>query len=128
MSNPSNRRRRSLVAGVSIAGCLIASAGLAQAAGSSPSSVAVPRQATEPVTAEAFIAVPPQRVLDTRGPNNGPIGVATVGPLRGGQEIDLPLTAPAPNRASAPLPANATAALVNITIDDDAAAKSFLTV
>jgi hypothetical protein len=67
-------------------------------------------------------------VLDTRGPNNGPIGVATVGPLRGGQEIDLPLTTPAPNRASAPLPANATAALVNITIDDDAAAKSFLTV
>jgi hypothetical protein len=88
----------------------------------------VPAQVTEPATPEAFIAVTPQRVLDTRGPNNGPIGVASAGPLRGGQEIDLPLTTPAPNRASAPLPANATAALVNITIDDDASVKSFLTV
>jgi hypothetical protein len=127
MPSPS-RRRRSLAAGVCIVGCLVAGAGLAQAAGPARSSVVVPAQVTPPPTPEAFIAVAPQRVLDTRGPSNGPIGVAAAGPLRGGQEIDLPLTTPAPNRPSAPLPANATAALVNITIDDDAAAKSFLTV
>jgi len=127
MSNPAARRRRSLAVGVCIAGCVIASAGLAQAAGPARSAV-VPAQVTEPAPAEAFVAVAPERVLDTRGPNNGPIGVAAAGPLRGGQEIDLPLTTPAPNRASAPLPANATAALINITIDDDASAKSFLTV
>jgi len=128
MPNPSRHRRRSLAAGVCIVGCVIASAGLAQAAGPARGSLAVPAQVTPPATPEAFIAVAPERVLDTRGPSNGPIGVAAAGPLRGGQQIDLPLTSPAPNRPSAPLPANATAALVNITIDDDASLKSFLTV
>jgi hypothetical protein len=78
--------------------------------------------------AEAFVALAPQRVLDTRGPANGPIGVPAAAPLRGGQQIDLPLTTPAPNRASAPVPANASAVMINVTIDEDAALKSFLTV
>jgi len=72
--------------------------------------------------------VSPVRVLDTRGPNNGPIGVPAAAPLRGGEEIDLPLTTPAPNRPSAPVPPNATAVMINVTVDDDASLKSFLTV
>jgi hypothetical protein len=40
----------------------------------------------------------------------------------------LPLTTPAPNRASAPLPSDAVSAVLNITVDEDADAKSFITV
>jgi hypothetical protein len=77
---------------------------------------------------EVFVAVTPTRVLDTRGPSNGPIGVTSAAKIGAGQQIDLPLTAPAPNRASAPLPAGAVSAVLNITVDQDADAKSFITV
>jgi len=77
---------------------------------------------------EVFVAVTPTRVLDTRGPGDGPIGVASAGKIGAGQQIDLPLTTPAPNRASAPLPADAVSAVLNVTVDQDADAKSFITV
>jgi hypothetical protein len=77
---------------------------------------------------EVFVAVTPTRVLDTRGPSNGPIGVSAAGKIAAGQQIDLPLTTPAPNRASAPLPTDAVSAVLNITVDQDADAKSFITV
>jgi len=54
--------------------------------------------------------------------------VAAAGPLTAGAELDLPLTTAAPNRPAVPLPPDAVSALLNITIDQDAAAKSFLTV
>ena len=72
---------------------------------------------------EVFVSMAPQRVLDSRVP----LATATAGPLSGGTEIDLPLTSPAPNRPSAPLPANATSAVLNVTIAD-ATEKAFLTV
>jgi hypothetical protein len=102
-------------------------AGLAQAGGAA-SDARPSAQVTPGQTEEAFVAVSPVRVLDTRGPNNGPIGVPAAAPLRGGGEIDLPLTTPAPNRPSAPVPPNATAVMINVTVDDDASLKSFLTV
>jgi hypothetical protein len=128
MVTRSRRQRRLFVAAAIVAaGCLGAS-GLAQA-GMTGRSAAGPRAQAAPATsAEVFVALASERVLDTRGPANGPIGVPAAGPLSGGQQIDLPLTTPAPNRASAPLPANATAAVINVTIDDDASVKSFLTV
>jgi len=66
--------------------------------------------------------------LDTRPPDNGPIGVLAAGPLTGGNQINLPLTTAAPNAKAAPLPANTTSVLINVTIDGDATQKSFLTV
>jgi hypothetical protein len=84
-------------------------------------------QAT-PGDGEVFVALTPTRVLDTRGPSNGPIGVPSAGKLGAGQQINLPLTTPAPNRASAPLPGHAVSAVLNITVDEDADAKSFITV
>jgi hypothetical protein len=74
--------------------------------------------------AEVFVSVSPTRVFDTRVP----IGTATARPLTGGQQIDLPLTGPALNRPSAPLPPGATAAVLNVTIDQDASEKAFLTI
>ncbi len=63
----------------------------------------------------------------TRGPGAGPIGVTTAGPLDGGDQIDLPLTTAAPNRSFV-VPSNAVSVLLNITIDADATAPSFITV
>ena len=66
------------------------------------------------------------RILDTRPPGDGPIGLATPHPLGAGGQIDLPLTTPAPNRSFA-LPSAAESVLVTITIDGDASAPSFIT-
>jgi hypothetical protein len=87
---------------------------------------AVPTAATG--DGEVFVAVSPTRVLDTRNASGGPIGVDVAGKLGAGQQIDLPLTSAAPRRSSAPVPAGAVSAVLNITIDEDADAKSFITV
>ena len=128
MTNRSSSRRRLIAGAAIVAVACIGTAGFAQAGNADRSAARPSLQASPAASGEAFVALAPERVLDTRGPANGPIGVAAAGPLRGGQQIDLPLTTPAPNRASAPVPANATAAVLNITIDDDASLKSFLTV
>jgi hypothetical protein len=74
--------------------------------------------------AEVFVSLSPTRVFDTRVP----IGTAAAGPLMGGRQVDLPLTGPALNRSSTPLPPDATAVVVNVTIDQDASEKAFLTI
>jgi hypothetical protein len=74
--------------------------------------------------AEVFVSLSPTRVFDTRVP----IGTATARPLTGGQQVDLPLTGPALNRPSAPVPPGATAVVLNVTIDQDASEKAFLTI
>ena len=115
---------------VAIGALVMAGTGLASAT-SAPSARSTPAAMQPAATtggAEVFVAVPPTRVLDTRGPSNGPVGVATAGKLQAGQQLDLALTSSAPNRASAPLPADAVSAVLNITVDEDATAKSFVTV
>src|SRR4051794_8533615 len=128
MTVGSRRRRRLAAGGIMVVASCVGVAGLAQAGSGSRSAAGVRAQASPTASAEAFVALTPQRVLDTRGPSDGPIGVPAAGPLLGGQQIDLPLTTAAPNRPSTPLPTNAVSAVLNITIDDDAPLKSFLTV
>ena len=71
--------------------------------------------------AAALITISPTRVLDTRASSGGPIGVATAGPLGEGQTLSLVLTPPGP------LPADATGAVLNVTLDG-ATVKTFVTV
>src|SRR4051794_39559812 len=97
---------------VAIGAIVLAGTQFASAA-DGPSSKAAPK-ALQPAAvgdSEVFVAVTPTRVLDTRGPSNGPVGVDAAGKITAGQEIKLPLTTPAPNRASAPLPADAVSAV-----------------
>ena len=85
------------------------------------STAPVLRQAT-PVTPSAeFVGVTPVRVLDTRPTDGGPIGVPA-GALGQQQSIDVAIA------GLHGIPADATSVAVNVTIDDDATAKSFLTV
>jgi hypothetical protein len=108
-------------------GVLVGAGGLAVAApdAARPSSGAAVGAAE--AAPEGFVGIDPVRVLDTRPPGNGPIGVAVAGPLTSGGEIDLPLTTPAPNRTFT-VPANALSVMLNVTVDSDASAASFLTV
>jgi hypothetical protein len=69
-----------------------------------------------------FIGIAPVRVLDTRGTDGGPIGVATPGTLGQGETLNVAIG------GKFGVPANAEAVAVNITIDDDATRKSFLQV
>ena len=55
--------------------------------------------------------------------------MASAGKLAGRRSSStFALTSSAPNRASSPLPADAVSAVLNITVDEDATAKSFITV
>jgi serine protease len=67
---------------------------------------------------QEFVGISPVRVLDTRAP----IGVPTKQKLGQGQSIDVVVA------GINGIPADATSVAVNITIDDDATLKSFLTV
>jgi hypothetical protein len=87
-----------------------------------PTITASSQSAADP---EGFVGVSPTRVLDTRTP---PIGVAAAGPVGPGATVDLPFTSPAPNRPSVPVPAGAVSVLLNVTVDLDATAESFITV
>ncbi|MEO6126555.1 MAG: hypothetical protein ABIR32_22870, partial [Ilumatobacteraceae bacterium] len=69
-----------------------------------------------------LVSTDPIRVLDTR-PGTGPIGVPTATKLGAGQQLDLKLAG-----EGLVIPATATAAILNITIDSDASLQSFLTV
>src|SRR6476620_1160817 len=104
--SPMSFRRHRVVVGVIAGALLVGGAGLAAAApGRSGPSVS-PAALSPAADPEGFVGVSPVRVLDTRA-GDGPIGVPAAGPLGPGQEITLPLTTPAPNRLSAPVPANA---------------------
>jgi len=61
-------------------------------------------------------------MLDTR-PEYGPIGVPVGKPLGDSETLNLRFKG-----AGQPLPAAAVAAVINVTIDDDATKKSFMTV
>jgi hypothetical protein len=81
----------------------------------------VPAQAT-PAAPSLFVGIPPERVLDTRGTDGGPIGVPAAATLKAGATLDVAIA------GVGSVPAGATSVAVNITIDDDATTKSFLTV
>jgi hypothetical protein len=86
---------------------------------------AAPRLAAAAVTPQGFVGVTPTRVLDTRAPA---VGVATPAPLGPSATVVLPLTTVAPNRSGIPVPSGATSVLLNVTVDADATASSFITV
>ena len=68
-----------------------------------------------------FVGIQPVRVLDTRGAGQT-VGVPSAAPLGANQSIDVQIT------GVAGIPANATSVAINVTIDQDATLKSFLTV
>jgi hypothetical protein len=82
-----------------------------------------PRQVVSPPAAPSdFVGITPVRVLDTRGAAGGPIGVPAAAKLGPGQTIDVKVA------GVGTIPPEATSVAVNITIDEDATLKSFLTV
>jgi hypothetical protein len=81
-----------------------------------------PRQVVSPPTSPAdFVGITPVRVLDTRAAAGGPIGVPA-GKLGPAESIDVAVA------GEHGIPADATSVAVNVTIDEDATLKSFLTV
>jgi hypothetical protein len=118
-----SRRSRHVTVAVVTAAVALGGVGLAMASAGSSGGDAL---AASP-TPEGFVGVSPVRVLDTRE-GDGPIGVANAVPLGAGEQLDLALTTPAPNRPVTPVPANAASVLLNITIDRNASAPSFVTV
>jgi hypothetical protein len=81
-----------------------------------------PRQVVSPpATPAELVGITPVRVLDTRGAAGGPIG-APAAKLGAGASIDVAVA------GVGAIPDNATSVAVNITIDEDASLKSFLTV
>jgi len=82
-----------------------------------------PRQVVSPPATPAdFVGTTPVRVLDTRGAAGGPIGVPAAAKLGAGQSIDVAVG------GVGTIPEDAISVAVNITIDEDATLKSFLTV
>jgi hypothetical protein len=69
-----------------------------------------------------FVGIQPVRVLDTRNAAGGPIGIAPGHKLETGESIDVAVG------GVGVIPTNATSVAINITIDEDATLKSFLTV
>jgi hypothetical protein len=69
-----------------------------------------------------FVGIAPVRVLDTRGAGGGPIGVPVAKTLGTGESIDVAVA------GVFGIPADAVSVAVNVTIDEDASLKSFLTV
>jgi hypothetical protein len=78
--------------------------------------------------AEELIGIEPVRVLDTRGPNNGPIGVPAAKPIGGAETVNVQVAGFTDKSGNLLIPANATSVAANITIDEDATLKSFVTV
>jgi hypothetical protein len=80
-----------------------------------------------PTNAEELVGIEPVRVLDTRNTTGGPVGVPAAAPIGGGQTINVAVAGFTKNGVKL-IPDNATSVAANITIDDDATLKSFLTV
>ena len=87
-----------------------------------PGGGAVSAESVAATDAQVFVSMSPQRMLDTR-PEYGPIGVPVGKPLGDSETLNLRFKG-----AGKPLPAAAVAAVINVTIDDDATKKSFMTV
>jgi hypothetical protein len=84
----------------------------------SPAAVAEAQAATGPAS---FVGITPVRVLDTRGAGQT-VGVPTAGPIGANKSIDVQVT------GLSGIPVEASSVAINVTIDDDATLKSFLTV
>jgi hypothetical protein len=117
--------RHRVGAGLLVLGLMLGATSLAVAApGAGGSSIG--GQATPAPAPEGFVGLNPVRILDTRASASGPVGVAVPGPLGAGGQIDLPMITLAPNRTFT-VPADTVSVLVNITVDSDASAASFIT-
>jgi hypothetical protein len=83
-----------------------------------------PRQATttQQQVPSVLVGITPVRVLDTRNAAGGPIGISPGHKLGAGETIDVAIA------GVGAIPKNATSVAVNVTIDQDATVKSFLTV
>jgi len=82
-----------------------------------------PRQVVSPPAEPSeLVGITPVRVLDTRGAAGGPIGVPSAKKLGAAESIDVAVA------GVGAIPANATSVAVNVTIDEDATLKSFLTI
>lgn len=108
--------RTAVVVGVAVTAAL--GGGIAIAA-----NAPTPRQVVSPPHSPAvLVGVTPVRVLDTRGAAGGPIGVPVAKKIGAGESIDVQVA------GVKGIPLNATSVAVNVTIDEDATLKSFLTI
>jgi hypothetical protein len=108
--------RTAIVVGVAVAAAL--GGGMAIAA-----NAPAPRQTTPaPEPANDFVGIQPVRVLDTRNAAGGPIGISPGHKLGAGETIDVAVA------GVGAIPTEATSVAINVTIDEDATLKSFLTV
>jgi hypothetical protein len=101
----------------------LSAAGAYAATGDAGAGSAVGTTAVTADEAQVFVSLSPQRVLDTRPAPYGPNGVPSAGPMLNAGQLDLTLAG-----SGRPLPSEAVAAVINITLDQDATAKSYLTV
>ena len=116
-------KRKSVGLGIAVLATLGSSA---LVAASAPNVSSRPAASTTDATAQpagVFVSVSPVRVLDTRPAPLGPIGVTTSAKLGPNSTINLQLAGDGKT-----IPANATAAMLNVTIDEDTTVQSFLTV
>src|SRR5262245_23976126 len=74
--------------------------------------------------AEELIGITPVRVLDTRPPTDGPIGVPAPAPIGPNSQIDVQVAGFTQSGVQV-IPAGVTSVAANITIDQDATLKSF---
>jgi hypothetical protein len=102
---------------------------MALASGNSSKPLADPTTTTTASTTTAgatapssFVGIQPVRVLDTRNVTGGPVGVPAAGPIKANTSIDVKVT------GIDNIPVDATSVAINVTIDQDATTKSFLTV
>ena len=108
-----------------VVGAVVGASGLALLAPGSTGPAAGEQTAAAPAP-EGFVAVDAVRILDTRPPGDGPIGLAT--PTR--SEPAVRSTCPSPRRrrtGRSRCRSAAESVLVTITIDGDASAPSFIT-
>jgi hypothetical protein len=86
-------------------------------AGQAAPAIAQAQVVTEPAT---FVGITPVRVLDTRPATV--VGITPGGAMQAGQQLDVQVT------GLDEIPAEATSVAINVTIDQDATLKSFITV
>ena len=122
-THPPTPRRRPILAVCLAVTSMAAAVAVATAVSAAGNHLEVSITDASAQPAGVFVAVSPLRVLDTRPAPNGPIGVTTPAKLAQGATLDLALAGD-----GKAIPAIATSAFLNITIDEDATVQSFLTV
>src|SRR5258706_5908122 len=109
LTRPTRRSQRSLLTTCLAVAAMTGSAAVASQVFASDARVEVSLTDSSAQPASVFVAVSPLRVLDTRPPPNGPIGVAVSAKLAQGATMDLHLAG-----AGQAIPAEATSAFLNI--------------